>query len=162
MMINKITISLMFLLCIVSCASTREQSNSATTERDFENHFCGDGTWGIFIGVDRGKPAPNIKLMNLQHHSEDDKCDRNITIADIMAINKDVKPAAAMAFVDSKAEFEVMVRFTLMPDQPSPVELQYKDAGPSELPHIEPFLGKLRELRNYRAKRERFMSYSIM
>jgi hypothetical protein len=152
-MINKMTISLIFLLFIVSCASTRQQSNSATVEKDFENHFCGDGTWGVFIGDDQGKPAPNIKLMNLQHHSADDKYGHNITIADIMAINKDVKPAATMAFVNSKAEFEVMVRFTLTPDQPSTVELQYKDAGPSELPHIESFLSKLRELRNYRAKK---------
>jgi hypothetical protein len=152
-MINKINITLVLLLCVVSCASAGQINNKTLCEKESEHLCCGDGTWGVFLPDSQGNPAPNIYLMNLQYRSNEDKCGRAITTDEIKAINKDVMPAAATAFGDSKAQFEVMVRFTLTPDQSSTAEMRYKDAGPNELPHLESFYKQLQALTTYRVKK---------
>jgi hypothetical protein len=151
-MINKIGITLVLFLFIVSCASTGQNDNK-NSEKDFEHNFCAGGTWGVFLPDDKGNPAPNIKLMSLQHRNEDDKCGRNMTIEQTMAINKDVMPVAARVFGTSKVQFEVMVRFTLTPDQSSTVEMKYQEVGTSELLLIDSFHRQLRTLTNYRSKK---------
>jgi len=150
-MINKTSVSLFLFLFITSCTSTW-QNNIKTSEKDFERNFCAGGTWGVFLPDDQGNPAPNIKLINLQHRNEDDKCGRNLTIEQIMAINKDVMPVAARAFGTSKAQFEVMVRFALTPDQPSTVETKYEEAGTTELLLIDSFHRQLQTLMSYRSR----------
>jgi hypothetical protein len=152
MMINKISISLILLLFIASCASTG-QSNNKTSEKEFERHFCTTGWWGIFLPDAKGNPASNIKLMRLQHYNADDKCGRDMTTEQMLAINKDVMPIAASAFGTSKAQFEVMVRFTLTPEQPSTVEMKYQDDGTSELLLLDSFHRQLEALTNYHSKK---------
>lgn len=151
---KKIVLTLVaILLFVFSCAGIGQDNKTAMTAKELESQLCGDGTWGIFLPDDKGNPAPNIKLMNLQHWSDDDICGHNITMDEIMEINKDVKQAAKNAFGASKANFEVMVRFTLTTNQQSTAELQYKDAGASEFPYLENFRNQLLVLTNYRAKK---------
>lgn len=151
-MINRISITVVLLLFIASCASTG-QSNNKTSEKDFERHFCEYGTWGIFLPDAQGNPAPNIRLMSLQHYNADDKCGRDMTTEQMLAINKDVMPIAAKAFGTSKAQYEVMVRFALTPDQPSTFEMKYEEVGTSELLLIDSFHRQLQTLTNYHSKR---------
>jgi hypothetical protein len=151
-MINKISITLVLLLFIASCASTGQRTSN-TSEKDFENNFCSGGTWGVFLPDEQGNPEPNIKLINLQHSNADDKCGNDMTIEQIMAINKDVMPAAARAFGTSKAQFEVMVRFTLTPAQPSTIEMKYHEDDPIEPMLLDSFKRQLQTLRNYRSKK---------
>jgi hypothetical protein len=121
-MTNKICITLVLLLFIASIAGAAQSNKKTSCEKDSENLCCGDGTWGLFLPDNQGNPAPNIYLMNLQYRSDDDKCGRTVKVDEITAINKDVMSAAAKAFYDIKAQFEVMVRFTLTTDQHGPAE----------------------------------------
>jgi len=149
-MINKKSITLVLLLLVASCVSVNQRN---TSEKDFERNFCSGEAWGVFLPDDKGNPAPNIKLMNLQHYNEDDKCGHDMTIEQIMAISKDVMPMTARAFSTSKAQFEIMVRFALTPDQPSTVEMKYQETGTSELLLIDSFHRELQTLTNYRSKK---------
>lgn len=107
--------------------------------------FCG-AAWVTFFPDDKKYTAANVELVGIQHYNPEDNCIQNIPQPAFDELYGDVKQAAINAFSSSHSSFEVMVRFTLLPDQPTVVEMQVMDATPSDLTQLRAFKSELEEI----------------
>lgn len=115
---------------------------------DSAEMLCGEAM-GVYLPSPQGTPAPNIELANFQFMSPEDRCGRNMPHEELMRLHAAIKPIAARAFADSKADFGVMVRYTLTPDKPAAFEMQVRDAPESERPRLTRFYNESGALKEF-------------
>ena len=121
---------------------------NAQQAKDIAEHFCGEAT-GIYLPEPKGTPAPNIELANFQYMSPDDRCARNVEYEELMRLHAGIKPLAAAAFTSSKANFGVMVRYTLTQGKPATFDMQVRDAPETERGRLTQFHHQAAALQNY-------------
>ncbi|MGH8080695.1 MAG: hypothetical protein ACREP7_08975, partial [Lysobacter sp.] len=97
-------------------------------------------------------PAPNIELENFQYMSPGDRCGRQVDNDMLMRLHSRIKPIAAAAFSDSKANFGVMVRYTLTPDKAVSFEMRTEHAPDSEKERLTRFYNNASALGDFHSK----------
>lgn len=76
--------------------------------------------------------AENIMLLNFQYMSPDDRCGRNVGPDVLERLHDAIKPIAVATLSGSESSFEVMVRYTLTPSEPTAFGMRVSDGSDAE------------------------------
>ena len=103
----------------------------------------------IFLPDPQRKVAANVRLEHLQFMSPDDPCGRNFKHDDVMHLHEQLKAIAASAFSASKAQFGVMVQYTLTSGSPAKFEMRTMDVPDTEKASLTNFYNGAKDIKGF-------------
>jgi hypothetical protein len=140
------------LFSLLLAATGQSQAGAAADQLAKDKLLCPGEAMSIYLPNPEGVPAPNIRMANFQYMSVDDPCGRNVDSNELTRLHASVKPIAAAAFSSSQANFSIMIRFTLTPNELATIDMQQKNAPESEMAKLTQFYNQTKALKNFHSK----------
>jgi hypothetical protein len=110
--------------------------------------LCGEAM-SVYLPEPQRFTAANIELLNFQYMSPDDRCGRNIGPEELSRLHAGIKPIAAATLSSSRSSFEVMVRYTLSPTDPTTFDMQVSEGADTETERLGAFYEQAKMLNDF-------------